>query len=103
LIKVLYRIYKKPSTLSTYAAFIEEADHQHGDEEFKAPLDSVGRSSPEGEEGSYSRFVQVAEKSRVKQLKKQILEDLGLQEMCDIRLYHKNEVIIGDMDAVRDL
>jgi len=45
----------------------------------------------------------VAEKSRVKQLKKQILEDLGLQEMCAIRLYHKNEMIVEDMETVRDL
>ena len=61
------------------------------------------RSSSESEDGSYSRYVQVAEKSRVKQLKKQILEDLGLQEMCAIRLYHKNEMIVWDMDSVRDL
>jgi len=63
----------------------------------------VGRSSQEGEDSNYSRYVQVAEKSRVKQLKKQILEDLGLQEMCAIRLYHKNEMIVEDMETVRDL
>lgn len=36
-------------------------------------------------------------------MKKQILEDLGLQEMCAIRLYHKQEILREDWDYVKDL
>ena len=45
----------------------------------------------------------VNEKTRVKALKKQILEDLNLQEMCAIRLYANGELILSDMDFVKDL
>ena len=45
----------------------------------------------------------VNEKTRVKVLKKQILEDLNLQEMCAIRLYANGEQILSDMDYVKDL
>ena len=35
----------------------------------------------------FTRFVKVTEKARVKQLTKQILEDLELHNMCAARLY----------------
>lgn len=43
------------------------------------------------------------EKIRVKNLKKLILEDLNLQDMCAIRLYSNGEPLLGDMDFVKDL
>jgi hypothetical protein len=45
----------------------------------------------------------INDKTRVKALKKQILEDLNLQEMCAIRLYSNGEPLLSDMDIVKSL
>jgi len=45
----------------------------------------------------------ITDKTRVKVLKKQILEDLNLHEMCAIRLYANGEALFSDMDFVKDL
>jgi len=45
----------------------------------------------------------VTEKSRLKALKKQILEDLNLHEMCAIRLYANGEILDSDMEFVKEL
>lgn len=45
----------------------------------------------------------VTEKSRLKALKKQILEDLNLHEMCAIRLYANGELLDSDMEFVKEL
>jgi hypothetical protein len=47
--------------------------------------------------------VSTNEKTRVKNLKKLILEDLNLQDMCAIRLYQNAEPLLGDMNLVKDL
>lgn len=48
----------------------------------------------------------MTEKHRLKNLKQKILEDLGMQDMCAIRLYKDGVPVIGDhgdMDFVKDL
>jgi transcriptional regulator of met regulon len=43
-------------------------------------------------------------KTRVKNLKTMVLEDLGLKESCSVRLYSETgEPLIGDMDLVKDM
>jgi len=36
-------------------------------------------------------------------LKKLILEDLNLKDVCAIRIYKDGEPVLGDMDKVKDL
>jgi hypothetical protein len=43
----------------------------------------------------------INDKTRVKALKKLILEDLNLQDMCAIRLYANGEPLLSDMDFVK--
>ena len=35
-------------------------------------------------------------------MKKQILEELGLHDVCAVRLYHNSELICNDMDVVKE-
>ncbi len=43
-------------------------------------------------------------KTRIKNLKQLILEDLGLKDTCSIRLYSEaGEPMIGEMDLLKDL
>lgn len=49
------------------------------------------------------RQVDSSDKTRVKNLKQLILEDLSLKDMCAIRLYKNGEPLLGDMDFIKEL
>jgi len=50
----------------------------------------------------YDRSVEVTEKTRLKNLKLLVLEDLGLKDQCAIRLYKDGVPMIGDMDLIKE-
>jgi len=52
---------------------------------------------------AYSRSVETTEKTRVKNLKLMVLEDLNLKDMCAIRIYHDGLPLLSDMEHVKDL
>jgi hypothetical protein len=52
---------------------------------------------------SYERQVETTEKTRVKNLKNLILEDMNLKDTCAIRLYKDSEPLIGDMDLIKEI
>lgn len=63
-----------------------------------------GEEVKSDEQDQYARSVVTNPKTRVKNLKQIILEDLGLKETCSIRLYSDvGEPMIGDMDILKDL
>lgn len=50
----------------------------------------------------FSRSVQITDKTRVKQLKALILEDMEMKDSCAIRLYTESgEPLVADMDFCR--
>ena len=51
----------------------------------------------------YERSVESTDKTRVKNLKQLILEDLNLKDTCAIRLYQNGEPLLSDMDFIKDL
>lgn len=51
----------------------------------------------------YQRSVESTDKTRVKNLKQLILEDLNLKDTCAIRLYQNSEPLLSDMDFIKDL
>ena len=66
-------------------------------------IDTNGAAAEKEDSEGFTRSVKVTEKARVKQLTKQILEDLELQNMCAARLFFDGEHHVGDMDVVKDL
>lgn len=52
----------------------------------------------------YVRFVVTNPKTRIKNLKQLILEDLGMKDTCAIRLYSEvGEPVVKDMDLLKEL
>lgn len=47
--------------------------------------------------------METTDKTRIKNLKTLILDDLNLKDMCAIRLYNSGDPLIGDMDFVKDI
>ena len=47
--------------------------------------------------------MEVTEKTRLKNLKQLVLEDLKMKDHCAIRLYSNGVPLIGDMDLLKDL
>jgi len=54
-------------------------------------------------EEQYSRSVETNDKTRLKNLKRLILVDMDCADTCAVRLYKNQELLLGDMDFVKDL
>ena len=107
MITVYYRIYKKPAPVVAVVAVEEDVSEAEVNPEAEpvTPVEVKPVEFPVAPvvEEPFARSVQVGEKARMKRLKKQILEDLSLEQMCSARLYVNGEHHVGEMDPVVDL
>lgn len=94
--QVFYRLYKKPEgSGQTQQPNEENQDFEQG-ENAHPPASKVQNDEP------FSRSVEVTEKTRLKNLKQLVLQDLNLQDMCAVRLFKEGIPLIGEMDLIKD-
>lgn len=66
--------------------------------------DKMSKEEPvDTNEELYSRSVETNDKTRLKNLKRLILQDMNLQDTCAIRLYKNQDPLLGEMELVKDL
>lgn len=79
----------------------DDADVANQDNNKIAKAASIQEADPNEEQ--YSRSVETNDKTRLKNLKRQILVDMDCADTCAVRLYKGHELLLGEMDFVKDL
>lgn len=98
--QIFYRLYSQPKEVLTGAPEVldSEFNEELGDNN---KIAKAGAEDPNEEQ--YKNSVETHDKTRLKNLKRQILVDMNCTDTCAVRLYKGNELLLGDMDFVKDL
>lgn len=105
--QIFYRLYSQPKQVEMTGApevldnDFDDADVANLDNNKITKVASVQEADQNEEQ--YSRSVETNDKTRLKNLKRLILVDMDCADTCAVRLYKNQELLLGDMDFVKDL